>query len=204
MTPKEYKKYVEVEAAIKKRRVQLLAEAWTPNGDKEIFKYLEDMAPFKLDQEDVPLRIKIVENPKYKISKLFGGAVDLFTHDCIHVLLGRGLLLKDEAFVIGYTMGSTKSTPRWKRNLFMFITKYVYPHGYKFYEEERYVFYSGVMAGSKCKTDLSAVDFSKHLDYKVSALRQKLGVEKELLDCYYCLERKCFPNSPESQRLPQA
>ena len=86
----------------------------------------------------------------------------------------------------------------------MFITKYVYPHGYKFYEEERYVFYSGVMAGSKCKTDLSAVDFSKHLDYKVSALRQKLGVEKELLDCYYCLERKCFPNSPEQGECQSA
>ena len=27
----------------------------------------------------------------------------------------------------------------------------------------------------------------------------ELGVEKELLDCYYCLERRCFPRSPESQ-----
>jgi len=202
MTPKEHKEYAKAEAVIRKQRTQLLAEAWTPSEDKEMFKHLKDMAPFKLDQEDVPLRIKLVENPEHRMSKLFGGAVDLFTHDCVHVLLGRGLLLKDEAFVIGYTMGSTKSMPRWKRNLFMFVTKYIYPDGYRFYEEERYVFYSGVMAGSKCGVDLSMVEFGKYLDYKVSALRQKFGIEKELLDCYYCLERKCFPNSPESQRLP--
>ena len=63
------------------------------------------MDSFKLRQENIPLIIKLVENPNYNTSKLFGGAVDLFTHDCVHVLLGRGLLVKDEAFVIGYTMG---------------------------------------------------------------------------------------------------
>ena len=56
----------------------------------------------------MPLIIKLVENPNYKTSKLFGGAVDLFTHDCIHVLLGRGLLPKDEAFVIGVLWGQAE------------------------------------------------------------------------------------------------
>ena len=61
----------------------------------------------KLEAEDVPLIIKLVENPKYDIG-LFAGNVSLYNHDCIHLLLGRGLRVKDEAFVIGFTMGSTK------------------------------------------------------------------------------------------------
>ena len=144
--------------------------------------------------------VKLTENPDYTTSKLFTGAVDLFSHDCIHALLGRGLLVKDEAFVIGYTMGSGKKMSRWRRNLFLWVTKYLYPEGYKFTEEERYVFYSGVMAGSKCPTDLSTVDFNKMLDYKVQGVREKLGIDRDLLKCYYCTEKKLFKDK-ESQRL---
>jgi len=122
------------------------AEQWHVSLDDDALtlgQALRSMESFKLNQEDVPLIIKLVENPDYKTSKLFGGAVDLFTHDCIHALLGRGLLVKDEAFVIGYTMGSTKGMKRWKRNLFMFMSKYFYPEGYRFGEEERFVFNTG-------------------------------------------------------------
>ena len=160
------------------------------------------MSEFKLEANDVPLIIKLTENPKYSTSKVFTGAVSLFSHDCIHVALGRGLLPKDEAFVIGYTMGSSKRMKRWRRNLFMFISKYLYPKEYRFGEEERYVFYSGVMAGSKCPADLSEVDFGSNFsDYKVQGIREKLGIDKELLNCYYCIEKKLFPESRESQRL---
>ena len=43
-------------------------------------------------KNDIPLIIKIVENPAYSIPglTLFHGAVDLLTHDYIHILLGRG------------------------------------------------------------------------------------------------------------------
>lgn len=166
-----------------------------------LYKVLEGMGEFKLSQEDVPLVIKLTENPKYISSKLFTGAVDLFSHDCIHVLLGRGLLTKDEAFVIGYTMGSAKKMRRWRRNLFLWVCKHLYPEGYSFGEEERYVFYSGVMAGSRCPTDLSKVNFKELLDYKVQGVREKLGIDKEILKCYYCTEKKLFLNSVESQRL---
>ena len=88
-------------------------------GSDKLTDVLNGMQDFKLCPEDVPLIIKLTENPKYFTSKLFTGAVDLFTHDCIHVVLGRGLLPKDEAFVIGYTMGSGKKMSRWRRNLFL-------------------------------------------------------------------------------------
>ena len=104
MTPYEHKLFEQD----RKEESERLAREWVPEGDKKLSAFIKEMEPFKLCQEDVPLIIKLVENPKYFTSKLFTGAVDLFTHDCIHVLLGRGLLPKDEAFVIGYTMGSGK------------------------------------------------------------------------------------------------
>ncbi len=70
---------------------------------------LESSSHLKAEQDDIPLIIQLVENPKFDISgiDLFNRAVDLHTHDCIHVILGRAMLPKDEAFVIGFTMGST-------------------------------------------------------------------------------------------------
>lgn len=185
-------------------RQQKLAEQWhIPLLTRKFWtlsKARDSMEEFRLEQEDVPLIIKLVENPKYDVG-LFTGNVSLHSHDCIHILLGRGVLVKDEAFVIGYTMGSTKKMRRWRRNLFMFCSKYLYPEGYKFKEEERFIFNMGVMAGSRCKTDLSVVDFKKFGDYKIQALREKLGVHKKSLIHCYEVEKRCFPESPECQRL---
>lgn len=176
------------------------AEEWVPKGNKKLKTFIKEMEPFKLTQEDIPLRIKLVENPKWFTSEFFSGAVNLFTHDCVHILLGRGLLIKDEAFVIGYTMGSTKKISRFKRNLFMFCSKYLYPEGYRFGEEERFVFNLGVMAGSRCLTDLSEVDFNKYLNLPISQIRLKLKIDKDLLKHCYAVEKKSF-DSVESNRL---
>lgn len=199
MTPREYKEFAERE----KERLIELAANWhhsLSKGSHKLSTVLDGMKEFKLSQKDVPLIIKLTENPNYPTSKLFTGAVDLFSHDCIHILLGRGLLPKDEAFVIGYTMGSGQQMSRWRRNLFLWVCKYLYPKGYKFNEEERYVFYSGVMAGSKCVTDLSDVNFEELINYKINDIRQILGVDKNALKCYYCLEKSLFDDK-ESQRL---
>ncbi len=193
MTPREY-----IEES------QRQAEQWhIPLFNKKqwgLGAALSSMDSFKLRPENVPLIIKLVENPKYDIG-LFAGNVSLDMHDCVHLLLGRGLMPKDEAFVIGYTMGSTKKMRRWRRNLFMFCAKYLYPEGYKFGEEERFVFNLAVKAGSLCETDLSTVDFSLLKGKKISQVRTRLKIDINLLRSSYEVEKKCFPNSPESQRL---
>ena len=199
MTPYESKIFLKEQM---ERQAELAANWHHPlsKGSNNLKTVLDGMKEFKLAQEDVPLIIKLTENPKYFTSKLFTGAVDLFSHDCIHVLLGRGLLPKDEAFVIGYTMGSGKKMSRWRRNLFLWICKYLYPEGYKFTEEERYIFYSGVMAGSRCSTDLSKVQFDKLQNMKIDYIRKLLDIDKDLLKCYYCTEKRLF-DGKESQRL---
>jgi hypothetical protein len=199
MTPREYKKVEKLRA----EKTQKAAEDWNPSlsvSRKKLKSTLKEMELFKLRQENIPLIIKLVENPNYKTSKLFGGAVDLFTHDCVHAVLGRGLLLKDEAFVIGYTMGSTKGMKRWKRNLFMFVSKYLYPEGYKFGEEERFVFNMGVKAGSLCSTDLSQINFKKYLNKQIGTIRKELKIDVDFLKTYYNLEKMSF-KSVESKRL---
>jgi hypothetical protein len=196
MTPRQYKTFEQAE----KEKFQVLAEDWTPRGDKKLRTFLKEMEPFKLRQEEVPLIIRIVENPKWFTSKLFTGAVSLFTHDCIHALLGRGLLPKDEAFVIGYTMGSGKQMARWRRNLFMFCAKYLYPKAYKFEEEERFIFNLAIVAGSKCEIDLSTVDFNSMLDLRISEIRRDLKISYEIIKHCYGLEKRCFKSS-ESERL---
>jgi hypothetical protein len=205
MTPSQHKAYVKAEDECKKQLAQKRANEWHVNlGEKLTLRDAKDtMSVFALTQGDVPLIIKLTENPKYFTSKLFTGAVDLFAHDCVHILLGRGVLLKDEAFVIGYTMGSAKKMWRWRRNLFMWICKRLYPEGYKFGEEERFVFYNGVMAGSKCDVDLSTIDFRDRcvLDLELSEIRHLLGIDEELLRCYYCTENRLFKESRESRRL---
>ena len=44
-------------------------------------------------------------------------------------------------------------------------------------------------------------DFTDFLEKDITEVREKLGIDPELLKCYYCAEKKLFPNSKESQRL---
>lgn len=180
------------------------SERWHPQIERcekmTLKESLNEMENFKLRQEEVPFIIQLVENPRYDVG-LFAGNVDLFTHDCIHVLLGRGLLVKDEAFVIGYTMGSTKKMFRLRKNFFMFCSKYLYPKEYKFGEEERFVFNLAVAAGNKCEVDLSTVSFRSLFDYQITEIRHLLGIRDDLLESCYSLEKKLYPASHESRRL---
>ena len=191
-TPYEHK--LEIERQINEWHIPLSTTGLTLKDG------LDSMGGFKLEAEDVPFIIKLVENPKYDIG-LFAGNVSLYNHDSIHLLLGRGLRVKDEAFVIGFTMGSTKKMWRWRRNLYMFCAKYLFPKGYKFGEEERFIFNMGVMAGSQCSADLSKADCFKLKNFKIDYVRKLLNIDKKLLKYCYEVEKKCFPDSPESQRL---
>ena len=203
MTPRQHRKYEQQEKLRSEEEKDQRAKAWQPPpiwSGRSLGLCLEEMEPFKLNPDDVPFVIKLVENPKYDIG-LFAGNVSLFNHDCIHVLLGRGLRVKDEAFVIGYTMGSTKKMRRWRRNLYIFCAKYLFPEGYRFNEEERFVFNLGVMAGSRCRVDLSIVNFENYLKKSLLEIRGEFDIQRDVLvDCYN-LETALFLDSVESQRL---
>lgn len=154
---------------------------------------------------EIPLMVQLVENPRYRIPGItpFHGAVDLAQHDFIHLILGRGLLPKDEAFTIGFTMGTTHKVGTAEETLFGLVASRLYPGVYRFGDEEIRVFRDAVKLGwiSDCRP-LDEVDFTPYLDWTLAAVRAEIGLERELILAYYGIERRRYPDSPESRRLP--
>src|ERR1041384_5632528 len=155
-------------------------------------------------QEEIPLMIQLVENPRYRIPglELFHGAVDLASHDAIHILLGRGLLPKDEAFVIGFTMGSTDQVTTMEENLYSLFSKHLYPKVYQFQNEEIRIFKDATKLGFISSVrPLDKIDYTKYLDWKLGDIRRDIGLESDLILAYFRIEQKRYPESQASQRL---
>lgn len=159
---------------------------------------LATMDSFKLDQSEVPFIIRLFENPSFNI---LPGSVTLKQHDIIHLILGRGILLKDEAFVLGFTMGSTKSLNRIQKAIFLFVVKYIYPEGYRFGPEEIEIFESGLKFASESNcVDLTLVDLTAYIDYTIFKVREKVNIDICELSKMYITEKEKY-NSPECLRL---
>ena len=93
---------------------------------KTLSSAYQELQEFGLKQEEIPYIIQIVENPKFDLpgGDIFHGKTDIETHDYLHIILGRGILAKDEAFVIGFTMGSSNRVTSTEENLYSFFAKY--------------------------------------------------------------------------------
>ena len=111
----------------------------------------------------------------------------------------------DEAFTIGFTMGSTKKAPYTEERLLSLIAQYLYPAVYQFGEREIEAFRDAVRPG--CVSDrqpLDEVNFNQHLDMPLATVRAAIGIEVDLLRAYYAIGKKRYPDSPASQRLLDA
>ncbi|MES2823998.1 MAG: hypothetical protein V4732_10390 [Pseudomonadota bacterium] len=164
----------------------------------------DELAGMALAQEDVPLIIQLVENPRFDLPgiDIFNGATSLDTHDHIHILLGRGLLPADEAFVIGFTMGSTNRVTTTEEKIYSFFAKYLYPKHYRFDDETLEVFRDAVRLGyvSDC-TRLDQVDYTALYGLTIEEARAKIGIETDLLQAYYRIEKKRYPENFAARRL---
>ena len=173
-------------------------------NDKTLSSAYQELQEFGLKQEEIPYIIQIVENPKFDLpgGDIFHGKTDIETHDYLHIILGRGVLAKDEAFVIGFTMGSTNRVTSTEENLYSFFAKYLYPKAYRFTDEDLHVFKDAVKLGfiSDCQS-LSEVNYSRYLQHPLEEIREDLGIETNLLQAYYSIEKRRYPESIESQRL---
>ncbi|MCP5162896.1 MAG: hypothetical protein H6999_04250 [Hahellaceae bacterium] len=163
-----------------------------------------EMQKIALKQEDIPLMVQLVENPKFDLPgiDLFRGATDLKAHDYIHLLLGRGVLAKDEAFVLGFTMGSTNRVSTAEERLYTFFTRYLYPKVYRMDDEDVAIYKDAVKLGyiSDCQP-LDTVDFSTLSHLTLAQAREAIGIEVDLLKAYYAIEKKRYPDARASQRL---
>ena len=173
-------------------------------GDVTLGAAHDELAAFGLREKDIPFLVQLVEDPQYDIPgfDVFHGATDLRTHDHIHILLGRGLLPKDEAFVLGFTMGSTDLVSATEERLYTFFARNFFPQGYRFDAEDTRVFRDAVRLGfvSDCQP-LSKADLESLRPLPLRDARAALGIEDDLLRAYYAIEKKRYPGSFESQRL---
>ena len=173
-------------------------------SNKTLSSAYQELQEFGLKQEEIPYIIQIVENPKFDLpgGDIFHGKTGLETHDYLHIILGRGILAKDEAFVIGFTMGSSNRVTSTEENLYSFFARYLYPKAYRFTDEDLRVFKDAVKLGfiSDCQS-LSKVDYSRYFEQPLGEIREDLGIETNLLHAYYTIEKRRHPESKESQRL---
>lgn len=167
--------------------------------DLTLREALADLKRVGAAPEEIPLMVRLAENPRYD---LFHGAVDLDSHDCIHLLLGRGLLARDEAFVVGFTMGSTQKLGGAEERLFTLVARHLYPGIYRFSEDDVRIFRDARRLAEICGCrPLDQVNYAALMDWPLADLRRKLQIEADLLRAYYALERRRFPEAPESGRL---
>ena len=108
----------------------------------------------------------------------------------------------DEAFVIGFTMGSTHQVSTAEESLFRKITKHIYPHIYRFEDNDIAVFKDAVRLGSisRC-TPLDNFNFEPWLNHDLKTIRDALMIECGLIEAYYAVEKQRYPHSKASQRL---
>lgn len=162
------------------------------------------LAKVALAQDSIPLMVQLVENPKYDLPgvDVFSGATDLDTHDNIHILLGRGLLARDEAFVLGFTMGSTNRVGQIEETLYGLFSRYLYPKEYQFSADDFQVYKDAVRLGYVSDCDpLHDVDYDGLMDVSLEAARERLGIESSLLAAYFEIEKRRYPDTFECQRL---
>ena len=171
---------------------------------KTLGQAFEEMQLIALEQDSIPLIVQLVENPGYDLPgiDIFSGATNLETHDYIHLLLGRGVLPKDEAFVLGFTMGSTNRVGSFEEKLYGLFAKYLYPKHYRFSDEDFQIYKDAVRLGyiSDCQP-MDTVDYPALRDLPLEEARKAIGIETNLLKAYFEIEMKRHPDSFETQRL---
>jgi hypothetical protein len=151
----------------------------------------------------IPWIVQLFENDRSWLR--LHGAVNLAHHDMIHVLLGRGLLDQDEAFVIGFTMGCTKSVSRLERWFFRCAVSRLYPEPYRIPPKMLAAYDLGLEAGREFGVrDLHLQLGDEMLDRPLGEIRRGLEIDTDRLRQFYARERAAVPGTLASLRLPVA
>lgn len=186
------------------RRVDLDWNEWNPGLDTDDKTLSEVLATLPAAAaEDVPAIIRKYENPESPDA--LPGAIDLNRHDCIHVLLGRGLHVQDEAFVIGATMGAASDITGEIVDFFIKISTTEYPKHWRFEQEHIPSFRLGVgfamdnLAGKDLH--LIPLEGPEWQSKTVRDARKALGIVKEELRAYFRKAELLVPGTAASRRL---
>jgi hypothetical protein len=175
---------------------------WSPGLDNDAVTLRDVLATLPAaPPAAIPWIVRLFENPQGWLR--LHGAVNLRDHDMIHVLLGRGLLGQDEAFVIGFTMGSTKAVSWLERMFFKLVVSQLYPHPYRIPWRTLAAYDLGLEAGRGMGVpNLHLYLREELLDRPLGETRRRLGIDTSRLREFYARERTALPGTAASLRLP--
>ena len=175
---------------------------WCPGLDNDALSLRDVLATLPAaPPAAIPWIVRLFENPQGWLR--LHGAVNLRNHDMIHVLLGRGLLGQDEAFVIGFTMGSTKAVSWLERTFFKFVVSQIYPHPYRISWRTLAAYDLGLEAGREMGVpNLHLRLHEEMLDLPLGEIRSRLGIDTRRLRGFYAREQMALSGTAASLRLP--
>lgn len=161
----------------------------TADSDIGWMKLDEAYQQFAKDkQTDIPLSVWLIENPNSPIA--LPGSVDLRGHDCIHLLLNRGISLFDEAFVIGYTMGNCVKIGSHHISAYKLFSKIFFPEKYQFNSFHIKAFDFGFMYGRKVRfKNIHEINFDDYSDKLIKDLRSKFDISLTEINCLWNAEK---------------
>lgn len=186
------------------RRVDLNWDEWNPGLDTDDMTLRDVLATMPAaNADDVPEIIQKYENPKSPDA--LPGSIELDRHDCIHVLLGRGLHVQDEAFVIGATMGAASDITEEHIDFFIRVSTQEYPKHWRFEEEHIASFRLGVgfAVDNMNNKDLHLIPMEEepYQSMTVREFRKAIGVNKSEMRAYYRKAELLVPGTKASRRL---
>ena len=126
-------------------------------------------------QESIPKIVRLLENPVSPFA--LPGNIDLFGHDCLHVLLGRGFSAEDEAFVVGFSMGTDDTCRWWHVLVFKIASLWLYPKVYRLTQAQLEIFDAGFIYGQVLESrNLHQVDWRSLTNVSIEQLRLRFGM----------------------------
>jgi hypothetical protein len=176
--------------------------AWNPGLDNDESTLGEVLDSLPGDPPgDIPFLVKLFENPRSPIA--FRGAIALDRHDCLHVILGRGILQQDEAFVIGFTMGTSGTITKLEARLYEWVCNHLMPRANHFDADQLKVFRLALeLARSSGASRLYEVPLEKMRNLPLGLIRQRARIDSKALRAAFRRERELVPHTHASRRLP--
>lgn len=175
---------------------------WNPGLDNDeitlraVYDTLPGAGPDEIDQ-----MARLLENPDSPYA--LPAAVRLRHHDCIHILLGRGLLNQDEAFVIGYTTGTAREHIGDEQvQRFRFAAKLLYKPPYRMTDNDLTAFDLAFELGNKSEyRHIYKFDFDRAMELDIGDVRKELGIDVKALKAAFREERLLLAGNKASERL---
>lgn len=175
---------------------------WNPglNTDDLTLQALYRTLP-KASVDEIEQLERLLENPASPYD--LPPTLRLHRHDCIRILLGRGLLNQDEAFVLGYTSGTAHE--RIEEDMVQAIrhaATLLYKPPYRMTDADLTAFDLAFALGAQSPMrHIYNFDFDRAMDLDIGDIRRELGINVKALKTTFQEERLLLPGNKASERL---